>query len=193
LAKLGDFKPSNNPVTLNIQTEITRHWREDQSSRGAYLSLATQDKNGAPFWAQRLSTAHSLRVDGRSKAYIEQLVDDYQWIDIKRFGNKVSDHAWILVQHADRDPKFQSHVLEAMGPYLKKGTIKAANYAFLWDRVAVNTGRKQRYGTQPTWECKDGKLQLQPMEDPDNVNKRRAQMKMNSVEQGLQQMAQGVC
>jgi hypothetical protein len=97
------------------------------------------------------------------------------------------------VQHADDDPDFQTLALGRMEPYLKSGRVKPANYAFLWDRVAVNTGKKQRYGTQPTWECTDGKLELQPLEDPDNVNKRRAAMNMDTAEEGLENMARGVC
>jgi len=121
------------------------------------------------------------------------LLETYDWIDIKRFGKKVSAHAWIIVQHADDDPEFQAEVLRKMEPYLKSEGIKPSNYAFLWDRVAVNMGRKQRYGTQPTWECENGKLTLEPLEDPENVNARRKQMDMDTVEEGLKKMARGIC
>ena len=193
LGKRGGFKPSKNADILKVQTEITRFWREDQSARGAYSGLQTEDKSGSDFWAQRRATAHATRIDGESKLYIESLLGTYDWIDIKRFGSSVSAHAWILVQHADDHPEFQANVLTRMEPYLENGGVKPKNYAYLWDRVAVNTGRKQRYGTQPTWECTDGKMELQPLEDPENVNKRRAAMKMDTVEKALEDMARGIC
>jgi len=124
---------------------------------------------------------------------MEGLLEEYGWIDIKRVRKKVSDHAWLLVQHADDHVEFQAKALARMEPYLKTGGVKAKNYAYLWDRVAVNTGRKQRYGTQPTWECTDGKLELEPLEDPENVNERRAKMGMNTVEDSLDYMALSVC
>ncbi|MEE9433316.1 MAG: DUF6624 domain-containing protein [Sphingorhabdus sp.] len=191
--KIGSFKRSKNANILAVQTKIVQLWRSDQSARGSYLALRTKDKTGSAFWAHRLSIANTFRADGNSKKYIETLLEDYDWIDKKRFGKDVSTHAWILVQHADHDAEFQQSVLTKMEPYLETGGIRPANYAFLWDRVAVNTGRKQRYGTQPTWECTDGKLTLQPMEDPENVNKRRAAMNMTTVEKGLKKMARGVC
>ncbi len=193
LGDAGDFKPSKDIKILDVQTQLTRLWREDQAARGAYIGLSTNDKTGADFWAQRLATAHTTYIDSESKLYMKDLLGSYDWIDNKRFGSRISSHAWLLVQHADDDPDFQTLALGRMEPYLKSGGIKPANYAFLWDRVAVNTGKKQRYGTQPTWECTDGKLELQPLEDPDNVNKRRAAMNMDTVEEGLEKMARGVC
>jgi len=194
LNKVGSFKPSKDPEILNVQTEITRLWREDQSARGAYIGLGTEDKSGADFWAHRRATAHAKLKDNASRKYIESLMDSYDWIDKKRFGSAISEHAWLLVQHADDDPELQTKALKRMEPYLESGGIKPANYAYLWDRVAVNTGRKQRYGTQPTWECDENKkLTLQPLENPETVNERRAALKMGTVEKSLEEMARGVC
>ena len=81
-----------------------------------------------------------------------------------------------------------------MEPYLEPGGVLKRNYAYLWDRVAVNSDRKQRYGTQPTWECTpEGKLTLKPLEDPENVNARRAAMGLGTGEDGLAGMAKSVC
>ena len=142
IADRGGFKPSKQAEVLDVQTEITGHWRDDQSGRRTYLALRTDDKVGADYWAHKLSVAHSKRVDAASKVYLENLLERYDWIDNKRFGRDVSAHAWIIVQHADDHPKFQARALERMEPYLKTKGIKPANYAYLWDRVAVNTGQK---------------------------------------------------
>ncbi|MEL6790731.1 MAG: hypothetical protein AAFO78_09180 [Pseudomonadota bacterium] len=87
----------------------------------------------------------------------------------------------------------QARVL--MEPYLKNGGVSGSNYAYLWDRVAVNTGRKQRYGTQPTWECVDGKMGLQPMEhDIATANKLRKALGMKEmVEKAVARMEKNVC
>ncbi len=194
LSNLGGFKKARDKSLRSIQLEITRLWREDQSARGAYMGLSTKDITGPAFWAQRLATAHATRIDARSKSYIESLLQDYDWIDRKRFGKVVSDHAWILVQHADDHPEFQADVLARMQKYLKSGGVDKSNYAYLWDRLAVNTGQKQKYGTQPIWECSgDGNLTLAPVEDPDNLDQRRKSMGLGPVEKALEKMAMGVC
>lgn len=81
-----------------------------------------------------------------------------------------------------------------MEPYVESGGVRRKHYAYLYDRVAVNTGRMQRYGTQPTWQCEDdGSMQLKPLEDPARVNDRRAEMGLNTVEEGLAEMTRQVC
>ncbi len=80
-----------------------------------------------------------------------------------------------------------------MPPLLEGGGVSPKNYAYLWDTVAVNAGRKQRYGTQPTWQCNDGQMGLKPLEDPDQVDLRRAEMGLNTAQQGLQAMIQQFC
>ena len=80
-----------------------------------------------------------------------------------------------------------------MEPYLVTNKIQPSNYAYLWDRVAVNTDKKQRYGTQPTWECIDGKMELMPLENPESVNQRRAEIGMGSVEKSLDEMNSQTC
>lgn len=190
---LGSSRLYRNKDIRAVQSEITILWREDQSARGVYVGLQTGDEAGASYWAERLAAAHTTRIDETSKRYIEKTIKSYDWIDRKRFGKTVSNHAWLLVQHADDDPIFQTKVLKRMEPYLKTRGVDRANYAYLWDRVAVNTGQKQRYGTQPDWNCINGEMQLQPLEDPQNVSHRRKEMNLGHVEADLQKMNFQTC
>ena len=191
--KIGGSRLKRNSEIRDVQTNILRLWREDQSARGVYVALQTKDKTGSKYWASRLASAHTANIDGMSQIYIESAMKNFDWIDEKRFGKEVSNHAWLLVQHADRDPEFQSMALKRMEPYLKSRGVSRSNYAFLFDRVAVNTGRKQRYGTQPDWNCVEGQMKLQPLEDPDNVNELRKEMGMDTVEESLAYMNTITC
>lgn len=191
--KLGNSRLRRNKDIRKIQQNIIRLWREDQSARGVYVALQTSDETGYQYWASRLASAHTAQIDGISQKYIESVMEQFGWIDSKRFGKTVSNHAWLLVQHADHNPEFQAMALKLMEPYLESGGINRSNYAYLFDRVAVNTGMKQRFGTQPDWICVDGEMQLQPLEDPKNVNKRRKKMGMESVEDGLSYMNSITC
>ncbi|MEO0613756.1 MAG: DUF6624 domain-containing protein [Pseudomonadota bacterium] len=195
LRRKGRYKKSKDAAIADVQFEVTRLWREDQAARNTYIATTTDDKTGDRFWARRLATAHLIHIDGTSRNYIASLMDEYDWIDSHRFGGPVSAHAWILIQHADDDPALQAKALARMEPYLKNGGVSGSNYAYLWDRVAVNTGRKQRYGTQPTWECVDGKMGLQPMEhDIAAANKLRKALGIKeTVEKALARMEKNVC
>lgn len=194
--KNGGFSPVDDPELARVQAEIAERWIVDQAARITYIGLDTEDTEdtvGAAYWAKQLSRSHLTVVDAEATRFMKELVGRQDWIDIDRFGARTSKQAWVLVQHADRDPEFQAEVLARMEPYLESGGVSGSDYAHLWDRVAVNTDRLQRYGTQPTWECKDGRLELQPLEDPETVDERRRAMGMGTVEDGLRAMAQAVC
>ena len=96
-------------------------------------------------------------------------------ITISRFGEWVSQQAWLLVQHADHDIEFQKHYLKLMETALEDKDIRPENYAYLWDRVQKNSGQPQRYGTQG--DCRK-KNQWEPykLEDPLQVNYYRQKM-----------------
>ncbi len=192
--KKAEYKKSNNQAIAQVQEKLARHWVEDQAARRVYLASRTDDKTGADYWTRRLAVTRTTIADENSSKYMKTLLDEYDWIDSHRFGARVSLAAWLMVQHADDHVELQQIALERMETYLENGGVDKGNYAYLWDRVAVNTGREQRYGTQPTWECTpQGNLTLQPLEDPDNVNDRRAAMDLDTVEEGLTKMAKSVC
>ncbi len=193
LLKHDKFEVSEDAAIANIQQRISALWAEDQARRIAYSRFNQQRAPGAELWRSALSRAYGVLIDVESTAYMKTVLDQYDWVDTHRFGARISAHAWLLVQHADRDPAFQALALERMTPYLENNGVSKSNYAYLFDRVAVNHDRKQRYGTQPIWECTDNGLILAPLEDPETVNERRASMGMGTVEKSLAEMTRAVC
>jgi len=188
------YKKKRDKKIAAVQSELMKHWVEDQAARHVYIASKTEYKTGMEYLVRRLAATHTSLTDDRAAQYMKGLLDEYDWIDRKRFGKRISHAAWLLMQHADDHVELQALALSRMEPYLKNKGVDKGNYAYLWDRVAVNSRRKQRYGTQPTWECTpEGNLTLQPMEDPDNVNKRRKKMGLGSVEKSLAGMAKSVC
>ena len=91
-------------------------------------------------------------------------------------GAEASEAFWLLVQHADRDPEFQERVATAMVSVVASGNARGQNLAYLTDRVRINTGRKQLYGTQTTFDVDTGRIYPKAMEDPQQVDVRRKQV-----------------
>lgn len=193
LLKRDKFDLSDDAAIAQVQQKISALWAEDQARRIAYSRFNKQREPGHELWRSALARAYGVLIDVTSTAYMKTVLDTYDWVDSHRFGGRISAHAWLLVQHADRDPAFQALALERMTPYLDNNGVSKSNYAYLFDRVAVNHDRKQRYGTQPTWECTDNGLVLAPLENPESVNERRATMGMGRVEDSLAEMTRAVC
>ena len=112
------------------------------------------------------------QVDKSNRERLKVIIAVHGWPTYDMVGTEASHAAWLIVQHSDRDVKFQKKCLALMEPLVEKNQVGKSDFAYLWDRVAVNGGKEQRYGTQI--EKKDGKWQPKPVEDPDNLDKRRS-------------------
>jgi hypothetical protein len=83
---------------------------------------------------------------------VESLFLRHGFLGFNQVGKEGSTHFWLLVQHCDKFPAFQRKVLVAMDCEVKKANARPADYALLYDRVQVNAGLKQLFGTQVTYE-----------------------------------------
>lgn len=130
--------------------------------------------------------AHSIpgavAIDAENTAALKDLMNIWGWFTISQFGEQADRDAWLLAQHADLDHDFQVKVLGVLEKLYPQGETSPANYAYLYDRVAVsfvfnNSSALglQRYGTQLICD-KAGNLQPLPVEDPDHLDDRRRQM-----------------
>lgn len=122
----------------------------------------------------------------RHQPVLEAIVKKYGYPGFKQVGEKSANNFWLLVQHADAHPDFQRLVLQLMLPEVKRKNASPRNYAYLADRIAENAGHLQEYGTQVKFEGPGiGKAAPRSLRDPKNVNKRRAAIGMETLEEYL--------
>lgn len=120
-----------------------------------------------------------------NKKEAEIILDSIGFPGFDRVGKRGSTIYFLLVQHADFDPIFQKRVLDSMLPQVKRGNAKSRNYGFLTDRIAINNGKPQIYGTQLDYTFFRGKaISLETM-DPVNINKRRKEIGLEPIEEYL--------
>lgn len=87
-------------------------------------------------------------VQTNIKIRVEEMFDKYGFLGYNKVGKEGSKHFWLLVQHSDKYQDFQKKVLKAMNKEVKKENANPSDYAYLYDRVKVNSGEKQKFGTQ---------------------------------------------
>lgn len=122
----------------------------------------------------------TCRVDSENTAWLKAHVAAHGWIRISDYGEAASGAAWLLVQHADRDPTFQAEILALLEPLVAAKETSGGNYAYLYDRVAVGANRPQRYGTQGRCTAKDV-WEPNDLEEPDRVEALRAAADIGSL------------
>lgn len=117
-------------------------WSDDDDSWTGPMSL------GARMRLNRTIGGEGCRTDEANTSWLAADLAAHGWFRISTHGEAADGAAWLLAQHADRNPDFQEHVLAMLEPLVADGETRAMNFAYLFDRVAVNRGRPQRYGTQ---------------------------------------------
>ena len=76
-----------------------------------------------------------------------------------------------IIQHADHDLDWQSAQLPLIKKAVDQEDLEADNYAYLYDRVQVNAGKPQRYGTQfEDVDYINKTVKLKPVEDLDQLD-----------------------
>lgn len=106
--------------------------------------------------------------------YLKELVREIGWIDVGRFGMKASGNAIVLAQHS-RDLSLLLAILPFVERDLKNAGEDALLFAILHDRLQIELGRKQRYGTQLSKDAEGNPLVL-PLEDLKNVEQLRKEI-----------------
>lgn len=117
-------------------------------------------------------------VDRKNLERLKQIVYlSHSWPTISEVGEEASYAAWLIAQHANHDKHFQEECLELMNQV--KSDVLPSNIAYLVDRVAVNKGEPQTYGTQFR-KNEDGNLVPYPIKNLDNLEKSRRKMGLES-------------
>ncbi|RSK45974.1 DUF6624 domain-containing protein [Hymenobacter perfusus] len=127
----------------------------------------------------------------RHQPVLEKIVRQVGYPGFRQVGAKSSGNFWLLVQHADAHPDFQRQILKLMLPEVKRKNASPVNYAYLTDRVAINAGQPEEYGTQVTYEGAGTpavKAVSRSLRDPAHVNQRRAAIGMEPLENYLDMM-----
>jgi len=121
------------------------------------------------------------KVHEKNNSRIKEIISEFGWPKESEVGEDGADAVWILVQHAILEPLFQEKCIALLQLAVDSGEANAWYLAYLQDRVRVQQGKLQVYGTQH--EVKGDLVIPLPTEDPDNVNERRSLLELWSQEE----------
>ena len=123
-------------------------------------------------------------LDSSNLAFLRKLIAEKGFPTAAQVGNQGVHLAWILLQHADEDPKLQSELLPVLQQRFSAGELPANDLARFTDRVLVASGKPQRYGTQFDWF--EGDFNLPNASRLKEIDSERSQL-------GLMPLADYVC
>lgn len=150
----------------------------DRDLRQRLIDMADQDQrtraelsaDGSPYedYHPRIQALHEEHA-----ALFATILDQHGWPGESLVGNAGAEAAWLIVQYAISRPELQQRALTALQQAVRDGEAPAWQSAMLLDRISVFQGKRQIYGTELHWDA-TGELCPRPMENPDEVDRRRA-------------------
>ncbi|QIX62655.1 energy transducer TonB [Hymenobacter sp. BT18] len=127
----------------------------------------------------RAAMQQQSTLDSRLIRQVDSLITVHGYPGKSLVGEYQQSVAFLVIQH-NPDEKY----LPLLTAAADKGELRWSSLALLIDRLRVEKGEKQLYGSQ-LGPAVNGQYQLQPIEDEPNVNTRRAKIGMEPLEDYL--------
>lgn len=161
---------ANQPSMPDLAKELANIQTEDQKYRKMIDSVT--EKHGRQSAELQALWDIINTTDSINTQRVTQILDTHGWLGPKAVGAKGNSALFLVVQHADLP--IQEKYLPMMREAVKNGNAQGSSLALLEDRILMRNGKKQLYGSQVRSDKETGEKAFFPIEDVDNVDKRRA-------------------
>jgi hypothetical protein len=160
----------------NLNTELVKEleiiFEKDQQPRNDIKTV--QSQFGPQSDEMKAHWRMIAKNDSINLISIISILDKHGWLGPDAIGEKGNSTLFLVIQHAAIAT--QQKYLPMMREAVKKGNARPSSLALLEDRVLLRTGKNQIYGSQIGTDPKTNLNYVLPLDDPDNVDKRRAEV-----------------
>lgn len=118
--------------TSELQAELERRAALDQEARSAVDGWS--DDPRTELW----DVVNA--VDADNSGWLIDVVTEQGWPQLSEIGAEAATNAWLLAQHADRQPEQQRLFHQLMAAAVQAGEAEPRLFAYLEDRVRINSG-----------------------------------------------------
>ncbi len=128
-------------------------------------------------WESKEMKAHWKIIhekDSINLIKVKAILDKHGWLGADVVGTQGNSTLFLVIQHSNQTT--QEKYLPMMREAVKNGKAQGSSLALLEDRVALGQGKRQIYGSQIGRDEKTKLYYVSPLEDAENVDKRRAEV-----------------
>lgn len=154
-------------------------YQEDQGLRRQISEV--EEKYGRDSDEMKAHWKTIAEKDSINLIKIQKILDERGWLGPDIIGNQGNTTLFLVIQHSDQ--AVQEKYLPMMREAVAKGNARPSSLALLEDRVALGQGKKQIYGSQIGRNAETGEFYVSPLQDPDNVDKRRAEVGLGTLQE----------
>ncbi len=165
---------------LKAQMAEIHHF--DQFIRTEHRLPDATDCAGSKYYWSGMSFRQVDSVNEVRLAAIVQEIGGYPGPEV--VGKSEANTTWLVIQHAPIE--YQQRYYPLVEHAAREGKTSMGNWAYLIDRMNMNRGVKQIYGSQMRLREDKNGYEIYPLEDPSNVNKRRAEVGLGPIEEYIE-------
>ena len=147
-----------------LRLELIEMEQQDRALRADLVARGELHRSGYHPEMEQLHRRHNARM--------RSIVQLYGWPGRSLVGDDGCRAAGFIVQHAILDPELQEHCVELLADAVVSGEAEAFMLALLTDRVLMQKGEPQIYGTQYIG-AEGGGVEPWAIAEPETVDERR--------------------
>lgn len=117
------------------------------------------------------------KEDHRNQELVISIIEKCGMPTLNEVTQKHMTAIWVVLQHTTK--KYRKKYFPQIEAAVKNGDLSKEQYALMKDRILMDDGKPQLYGSQ----LNNGKLY--ELENPETVNERRKEMGMGTIEDYL--------
>jgi len=165
----------------SLKMEIIKLFLDDQGVRGNLMMNIIDKYNLDSTQVVRDNSMGNQDEINRNR--LKEIFAEHGFPTRKMIGKGAMRGIFFIIQHADGDKEWQKSQLVNIEAAIEKGDMSSKDYAYLYDRIQVNSGEKQRYGTQfAKVDRERGIAELRETEDVENLDDRRREFGMMPID-----------
>jgi len=135
------------------------------------------------FDSNKIIPATMTFVDEKNRNRLKEIFKENGFPTREIVGQDAMNGVFYIIQHADGDKEWQKSQLSNIESAIKRGDLDGIDYAYLYDRIKVNNGEKQRYGTQiADVNYKEKSVELRELEEPEKLDEIRREVGLMPIE-----------
>lgn len=160
---------------------LDKIYLDDQSNRNKIRSM--EEKYGRNSKEMDALWQDILKKDSINLIKVSKILDERGWPSKKIIGKRGTSTLFLVIQHANQEA--QEKYLPLIEKAVADNNLPKRQYAMFYDRLVLRRGERQIYGTQLAINNESKTPYVLPLEDPLNVDSRRAEMGLNSMQENL--------
>lgn len=168
----GSVKGQENQSINSLTGVLERVLKTDQELRRLLPSVG-KEHGVSSVQMQGLLKKITLQ-DSINRRLVTSILDTYGWLGASETSFSANAALFLVIQHSDLTTQLK--YLPMMNDAVNKGKARPQDLAYLIDRVNMNQGRFQIYGSQISGSS------FFPIEDELNVNSRRKAVGLGKIE-----------